>query len=589
MSIEPKALLDVIALSLDSIPPESAWLLSGQALAWAVRATESGEPLRISDGVTGGLTVRSILEHQLRSLNRGSFTKRIFETEGHVLSLLTDATLTELINTANEIHNYSIAQLRELADAWWERGADKFPQSTVQLRLAAADMLSNLLCTKIGTGAKDRPKIHCPHRGADTFAVSVMRAGGVPEIEQSSDPIMTSIYHTITGATAHQTKERTRSLLDFFSPGGFLPQCDARFVFDIDGETRTLPKQAASVASDAFKRAELTIAVLPHRLTYSPGSFARLREMFVESGHLSAVFSMPPGLLIGSSHPFSVLVFQSTRCDAVLFCDFKAYLKSQGRFDASAHAATELPKAALHNARRHPDSRSSVLISVDDIRKHAFDLSPERHINRHHHIQADNDRDEVRLADVAEVLKPQFIRTSEDGERTTIHEVSLRDIPESSYISGAVSARQIQSRDIRLYDRQVLRSGDILLSVKGVIGVVGLVTADIPTSQTLFASQAFVIIRLHAASRLQNLRYLVMYLRSNYVQRRLAVEAVGSPSNIPLDRIRDLPVWMAPSETQEAFAECFDAKADIEKIIMERRKEQRQLEAHLWVTYGISN
>ena len=99
------------------------------------------------------------------------------------------------------------------------------------------------------------------------------------------------------------------------------------------------------------------------------------------------------------------------------------------------------------------------------------------------------------LGDVAEIIRPLAIPKDDDGDHL-VHEAGVRDIDQAGFIGRPQATHRISSAGRKVADRQRIRAGDVLLSVKGsVIGQVALVADNPPPTELWTASQSFVILR----------------------------------------------------------------------------------------------
>lgn len=125
-----------------------------------------------------------------------------------------------------------------------------------------------------------------------------------------------------------------------------------------------------------------------------------------------------------------------------------------------------------------------------------------------------------------------------------------------AYIDGATHA---------LLGRSQLVVGDLLVSIAGVLGRVGMVAeADIPAN----TNQALAIVRLGKQSDVAH-RYLFHSLRSSVISKRIReINVQAAQANISLQDVRDFRIPLPPTKAeQEAIAEALsDADALIESL-----------------------
>jgi hypothetical protein len=174
MNTTPTNLLQTLLDELRGVPERSAWLLAGQILAWTAITDDQKVPISSVDGPQIEGKLRENIERNLRRMAHNvGWYKRVFETEGPILSFFSNDLLLNILRTANDITLYNPEQRRELANDWWEKKPAGYSNGDIQLRTVSADMISVLLLTA-------GPRVHCPYREADSLGVAVMRASGIP-------------------------------------------------------------------------------------------------------------------------------------------------------------------------------------------------------------------------------------------------------------------------------------------------------------------------------------------------------------------------------------------------------------------------
>jgi type I restriction enzyme M protein len=112
--------------------------------------------------------------------------------------------------------------------------------------------------------------------------------------------------------------------------------------------------------------------------------------------------------------------------------------------------------------------------------------------------------------------------------------------------------------DIDQIERVILRPGDILISIKGKVGVAGVVPEDAPhdTSGAWTAGQSFVIARLRKSTAIDSPAVLARYLASQFGQMQLQALAGGTTvQSIQMAGLRQLAVPVPPIETQRKIVQ----------------------------------
>jgi restriction endonuclease S subunit len=121
----------------------------------------------------------------------------------------------------------------------------------------------------------------------------------------------------------------------------------------------------------------------------------------------------------------------------------------------------------------------------------------------------------------------------------------------------------------------MLQEGDILLSVKGTIGKIGLVTSI--DGEQWIASQSFVVIRLRRIGSHMDPLILSTYLRSWLGQESLNSIAGGATvSLLPMGPLRQLPIPLLSADAQNQIRDHLD---EIRRLIRQRDEINERINA----------
>ena len=156
----------------------------------------------------------------------------------------------------------------------------------------------------------------------------------------------------------------------------------------------------------------------------------------------------------------------------------------------------------------------------------------------------------LKLEDVAEIFKVQAVPSTLDGEAAgEVFEVSLSDLNDA-IVSKPNAKIDVTESTLRKIKKSFLQEGDILLSIKGTVGKVGLVPKI--DGEQWVPSQSFVVIRLRRVGDNLDPVTLVTYLRSWLGQEMLTGLAGGTTvPMLPMGDLRNLPVPRVTQAVQE--------------------------------------
>jgi type I restriction enzyme M protein len=325
------------------------------------------------------------------------------------------------------------------------------------------------------------------------------------------------------------------------------------------------------------------VILAPNSLLFGAGAERSLRQDLVHGG-LEAVIGLPPATLFGTSIPLAVLVMslqEAAPRSEVLFVDGSAerFHKRDGKGRTTLTGWRELVEAV--NQRLAGDHATAVPSQV--IKENDYQLMVSRYA-RSQLIDAVDEAlregEAVRLEDLVEFIRPLPVGAAGSTEDLPVEalEVGVADLPEYGYI------RNPQKRVRLVALKNELRPLDILITVKGSVGKVGIVPPHL--DETWVAGQSCLILRLRDGRRAHPLHTphsLLLYLRS--AMGKASLGRIASGSAVPLIQLRELRkllVIIPPLQEQAAAEQAFGQLVTLEQQIEDLRAQQQQLASRFW-------
>jgi type I restriction enzyme M protein len=300
------------------------------------------------------------------------------------------------------------------------------------------------------------------------------------------------------------------------------------------------------------------VALVAHGFLFrASAGEAQFKQRLIKDGTVEAVMSLPHLAARGRVSESVLVLSRAKHNEDVWFADLGL---ERGTSDAQPDLRDLLT--------RRTDCAYARRVSNAEIADADFNLLPSRYLalQDSQGIEGKLARyPTVRLGDIATLIRPSHARVA-DGTATGFQEVQLSDIPQGGHIKDAKPIA-IKPGLERRATTQILEPNDILTSIKGTIGRVGIVPdALLPGTQWL-ASQAFVVIRLNRNAPFSP-RYLYMFLRSDIGQALLRQRAGGG--TVPHVQARDLqalPILVPTMERQRKVEADFDSLRDDADLI----------------------
>jgi restriction endonuclease S subunit len=115
---------------------------------------------------------------------------------------------------------------------------------------------------------------------------------------------------------------------------------------------------------------------------------------------------------------------------------------------------------------------------------------------------------------------------------------------------------EVPARHLHNIGRAILKQDDVIISIKGKVGVVGLVPEEASSEKSgvWTAGQTFVIARLRRSTAMMSPTVLVAYLASPFGQAQL--QALAGGVTVPLIQIFDLKRLLIPLPPREKQKEA---------------------------------
>lgn len=306
-----------------------------------------------------------------------------------------------------------------------------------------------------------------------------------------------------------------------------------------------------------------------------------LKEEMLRRGQIAAVIALPPNLLYGTTAAISIMVIDTKGGNAnVLFVDvrdiergFVAPRVMRSRAETRRNHLQRIDEIAsiVHG---HNDGEFSRCVSTDECIQTRGNLAPNRYLAANAATlaaSAENLGPIRSLAELAELIRPQMVRARHaDAPSALWAEIGHDEIPEAGYILGPGRPVAVDPQmEYRAKDF-ALQPNDILVSFRGTIGRVGMVSPDydhampggtVVPIQRWLASQGFLIVRVK--SDVIRPAALYLYLKSKLGEQMLKSRAAGATvPAIQAQDLNELPIPVPPRAMQEKWQRAFDDEVE---------------------------
>ncbi|WP_084598414.1 N-6 DNA methylase [Paraburkholderia atlantica] len=309
---------------------------------------------------------------------------------------------------------------------------------------------------------------------------------------------------------------------------------------------------------------------------FSKGQEHRLRVALLDRGgelnQLEAVLSLPAGAFTNTNILGAALVINLEGSTAPVRM---IELTSSKRSTTEANELIELGRALWSGERG--DKARVTSVTHDEIAENEFVLSPTRYLGR----EVNKGRDAKPLGEYFTVVRPPSPSKQLDGE--VVSELGIPDL--GAWVPRLVPPEKTVMVRPDLFDDVYLATHDLVISIKGTVGKVGLVGVLQP-GQKWVPSQSCVGLRLKSDPTKAHdlLDYIFMYLRSEECTEQIARLQVGAgvPHISPATLLSSLMIpTPASDELKRVTGDCRRLR-EIEGEIFQLQEEMRDISSRNW-------
>jgi hypothetical protein len=329
------------------------------------------------------------------------------------------------------------------------------------------------------------------------------------------------------------------------------------------------------------------ISVAAGTLFRTVGVEATARDELVNSARLQAILDVPSGMTYhetGITTGILILSADFEKQNRVRFLDLAnphfSTRTSRGRFEAKTDISwLDAITAPLEDREFGRD------VSLPEIDAQGRMLTVSRYLSHTASKLSDfNKRYEVRdLSALVDLIRPVALPKVE-GSEYVIHEAAPGDVGDDGFLQAPPKAVQIDRGSLRKARNQQLEAGDLILSVKGTIGRVGIVPDIAPgrnEDDFWTVGQSMMILRPRADRILPEVLY--EYLTSDLVQQHFETLAGGAViMSFNMKDLKGFPIPVPPLQEQQQIADAFRSRQELHTKIRHIRDQVGEHRSASW-------
>lgn len=314
------------------------------------------------------------------------------------------------------------------------------------------------------------------------------------------------------------------------------------------------------------------------------------RRHLVDSRRLRAVLGVPSGMMFENTQIRSNILAISAanqHHDAVRIVDLGhesvAHKARRGRHEIR----NDVSWSALLEPQAPSCPGLSRDVPIDEIAANNFVLTPDRYLNTGAKDRIDTllaQHEATTLGDVVEMIRPISLTESPEGEYQLL-EAAPADVNDRGYLDEPQRVIAVDRPKYLRALNQQLHPDDIVLSIKGNIGVVGIVPDDVPVDgeQSIWtAGQSMMILRMKRRSELTPV-VLYEYLSSATVQEFIrSISGGAGISTIAMKDLNGFPVPLPDPATAKDVHAVFERRQALFGRLDEIKREISRERTESW-------
>lgn len=358
-----------------------------------------------------------------------------------------------------------------------------------------------------------------------------------------------------------------------------------------DGEARGMPVETFQIERLAPRAIRSFSTIVPDGVLFREGrQETQARKSMVEA-EATTVMSLPSGIFMPSTPLATNLLRLEPRQSIGI-----ARVINARTLDKSVSARPNEQAIARHleqfQRMQTAEEERSAVVTLDELETSNFSLLPERYLkspNLDRIEHALRDRPLVSLDDIATIERSKAPLPLRDGEEESA--VTAREVAPSDIIEGVVREpkRRLafdQSQQSALA-KVAIKPGDILVSIKGNVGIVGHVNieADLAVifDEPWIVSQSLAIIRLKPSGPVASSEVLAAILTAPWVREKLESMSGGSTvRTLPINAVRSLTIPLPTAEQITAASEQLIQVEQLRHAVGELTKNINETRNAIW-------
>jgi len=359
-----------------------------------------------------------------------------------------------------------------------------------------------------------------------------------------------------------------------------------------EGDARGMPVEVLQIERLAPRALQTFTTIVPDGALFREGrqEVEARRAMVAESA--TTVMSLPSGIFM----PYSALATSLVRLEPRRNTGNAQMISARMLEKAVAGRSSEqaiVRHLEQFQGLRARDAARSELATHEDLEANNFSLLPERYVKSEDLVRIEDalkDRPQLALEDIATIERSKAPLPLRDGAIEDLA-LSALEIAPSDIVDGLVREPKrrvaFDPSQKGALAKVAIKPGDILVSIKGNVGIVGHVNIKanlaVLFDEPWIVSQSLAIIRLKPDGPFATSEVLAAILTAPWVREKLESMSGGSTvRSLPISAIRSLPIPVPTTEEIAAASEHLTMVDNLRHTVGELTDKINQTRNALW-------
>ena len=371
--------------------------------------------------------------------------------------------------------------------------------------------------------------------------------------------------------------QRTNDIYDIWSPINEEEQVErSKTIKDLD---------ARRIYFSHLNTKKITISLVPPRILFQTSKgLTHFRKTIIENNWLDAVIQLPNGMVTDTNIQSVLLIMSKERSenDPIYFYDCSGLKKKDKaeKYTFSMWDENELNKL-IDNIINKKKVANSAAVKTKKLESNGYDLNFKNYIlskEEKNLLSYLDTRKSAELGEIAELIRPLSIER--DSKGSELSEAMISDINYLGLLEEPVKRTLVKEGFVTRANPTFIKKGDLLISIKGTIGKVALVTKELKET---IPGPSLCILRIHDQSRLSP-ESLLLYLRSSFGQQIISSATQGTTIPfLPVKSIKSMKIIIPTLEEEKVAKRTSKKSIDLFNSINEMQKELNKLVEKGWL------